>query len=611
MKKYLYIAAVALSAVTLTGCEDFLDSENYTESNTANFPASAADAEKQLTAVYATLNHQFATPTANYFYVSEVACDDRLGGGGENDYEAQADDHLMKATDVQFDSFWTVMYRGVFRANCAIEGLLANEASFTDKELWGQYLGEAYFLRAYFYNELSEMFGDVPLITSTSQETNIPRTPADQVYAQIASDLKKAIENMSSKPYNALMESGHATKWAAEAMMARVFLFYTGFYGKDSLPLAADGEEGTAGSVSKEDVVGWLNDCIANSGHSLVNDYRNLWGYTNEFTVDDYIYTRDATDADGNPLKWVGNDTNPESVFSIKFCNYAGWNDSYQMGYCNQLYLYFGLRSNNGLKNTFPFGQGWGQAPVSAAIWDEWSASEPNDMRMRASILNVDEEINGKEVLLDDPENPGSPVIGEYIYGADKQMEEAGYWNKKMIPILAVEALPKAEGAWNNSLFWVAYDNYDKSNNGNNMQGAHYCDLLVIRYADVLLMHSELTGTADKMNMVRARAGLDPVAYSLEALQRERRHELCFEGRRWADIRRWGIATEMLKEQNGRTLYNKGVKTKMTDGKYEARYKATNGFFPIPKAQVDLAAGNLVQNPGWEDASANYNSWNF
>ena len=92
MKKYIYIAAIALAAVTLTGCEDLLDSENFIESNTGNFPASPADAEKQLTAVYATLNQAMATPTANYFYVSEVACDDRFGGGGENDFESMAED---------------------------------------------------------------------------------------------------------------------------------------------------------------------------------------------------------------------------------------------------------------------------------------------------------------------------------------------------------------------------------------------------------------------------------------------------------------------------------------------------------------------------------------
>lgn len=591
MKKYIYIAAVALSVVTLTSCEDLLDSESFIESNTGNFPASPADAEKQLTAVYATLNQSISTPTANYFYVSEVACDDRFGGGGENDFESMADGHLMKATDVQFDSFWKFRYSGIFRANCAIEGLIAQEDAFADKEVHGQYLGEAYYLRAYFYNELVEMFGAVPLITSTTQETNIPRTPVDEVYAQIASDLKNAIELMSGKKYNQFVEAGHATKWAAESLMARVYLFYTGFYGKESLPLAT---EGGIGSISKSEVIAWIDDCVANSGHTLIGDYRNLWPYTNEFTVGDYEYTKNATDANGNALRWAENG-NEETVFAVKFCNYAGWESDGQMGFANQFILYFGLRADNGGESTFPFGQGWGQGPVAATIWDEWKTSEPDDMRMRASILNVNEE------------------LPNYVFGADKQMEECGLWSKKMAPILAKQPMESGKvSAWNKSLFWVAYDTFDKANNGDEMQGAHYQDLITIRFADVLLMQSELKEDAAGINRVRARAGLAPIpGYSLDLLQRERRHELCFEGRRWADIRRWGIAEEMLDKKNGVTIWNKGEQTVMRDGKYKERYKATNGFFPIPKAQVDLSAGLLEQNPGWDDASANFNGWNF
>ena len=74
-------------------------------------------------------------------------------------------------------------------------------------------------------------------------------------------------------------------------------------------------------------------------------------------------------------------------------------------------------------------------------------------------------------------------------------------------------------------------------------------DLYIIRFADVLLMHSELTGNADNMNRVRARAGLPAIGYSLEALQQERRHELAFEGQRFQDIRRWHIAETEQTEQ--------------------------------------------------------------
>ena len=63
--------------------------------------------------------------------------------------------------------------------------------------------------------------------------------------------------------------TGHATKYAAEAMMARVFLFYTGRYEKTELP----------NGTTKEEVISWIDDCVNNSGHKLVSDQRNIWAY--------------------------------------------------------------------------------------------------------------------------------------------------------------------------------------------------------------------------------------------------------------------------------------------------------------------------------------------
>lgn len=84
--------------------------------------------------------------------------------------------------------------------------------------------GESYFLRAMAYYELAQVFGGVPLRT-TLESTNLPRASVDEIYAQIAADLKNAIEMMPAKIYPKGSDmTGHATKYAAEAMMARVFL---------------------------------------------------------------------------------------------------------------------------------------------------------------------------------------------------------------------------------------------------------------------------------------------------------------------------------------------------------------------------------------------------
>lgn len=139
----------------------------------------------------------------------------------------------------------------------------------------------------------------------------------------------------------------------------------------------------------------------------------------------------------------------------------------------------------------------------------------------------------------------------------------------------------------------------------------HVDDLCLIRYADVLLMQSELKESAEGINAVRARVGLPPISYSQEALRQERRFELAFEGRRWADIRRWHIAEECLRSQVGQPIYNEGRPSTMKDfgTGYVARYQATNGFFKIPESEVSLSSGMLTQNAGWEGTDSEYIGW--
>lgn len=586
MKTIHYLLALALTAMSLCSCEKLLDTDNYTASNTANFPASFSDAEMMVTAVYSSLNHMSATPASGaFFYVAEIASDDRFGGNN-----GQAYDHLMVSGESAFNGAWSQYYKGVFLANSAIEGLKMMEEKADDKEKFNQLLGESYFMRALFYYELGSLFGRVPLIISTTQDSNSPQVEPDELWGQIASDLKQAIGLMSDKAWNAYVESGHATKWAAEALMARAFLFYTGFYQRDSMPLAEGGE------VKKSEVIDWIDDCVNHSGHDLVGDYRNLWTYTNKYTVDDYPYTAGVKGIDGEKLLWAGNG-NKETVFAIKFMNFCGYYYPGQEGYSNYYIPWFSFGGINGTDGkSFPWGAGNGAGTANSGLWEDWLSDEPGDLRMKASILCIADEV---------PDYYSGDVTGQW--------EDSGYWSKKTMAVQAKAAYER-EGNWAGSIFWAAYPEFDQANNyGITQWGGHFQDLVLIRFADVLLMQSELKGDAEGLNRVRARVGLSPVGYSLEAIQKERRYELCFEGVRWNDIRRWHIAETALSGQNGRALNNKGADVVMRDGHYAERYKATEGgFFPIPVPQIRLSAGVLKQNAGWKEGDNYlYTVWNF
>jgi hypothetical protein len=190
-------------------------------------------------------------------------------------------------------------------------------------------------------------------------------------------------------------------------------------------------------------------------------------------------------------------------------------------------------------------------------------------------------------------------------------MEETGLWQKKIVATTGAKEY-NADGTIK-TLFnsFTSSTDYYGDGADDDFQLGHEIDLNVIRFADVLLMHSEITKTADGMNLVRARAGLPAVTYSETALRNERRWELAFEGTRWADIRRWGIAEQALSNQLGSDIWNRGVATVMKNqgAGYAARYAATKGFMPIPQSEIDLSNGVLKQNAGW-DASAVFVSWN-
>ncbi|MCX6239644.1 MAG: RagB/SusD family nutrient uptake outer membrane protein [Bacteroidia bacterium] len=568
MKNLLYICITAASLL-LISCEDFLDTKNLTKKDTSNYPQTVTDARQMITGIYADLSYGTASPHTSFFYAAELASDDRFGGGGENDKLMQALDLLMNNGSSMLQDFWNVRYRGIFRANMAI-ATLDNCTGYDNDAQKNQMKGEAYFLRAFFYYELASYYGQVPLVVTTDP-VNLPKATPEQLYAQIASDLKMAIELMPSTPYTSV-EAGHATKWAAQALLARVYLFYTGFYAKADLPLVG----GT--TMTKAQVVTYVEDCIAHSGQSLVPDFRNLWAYTNKYTVNDYAYTK------GKGLKWVEDDNavNPETMFAIKFSNFPSWSTS--IGYSNQYVLHFGLRGGQAYDKTFPYGQGWGAGPVNPTLWNDWKTAEPTDMRRVASIIEIPTEL---------------PTYAKG--GWSDFVQETDYWQKKYTPVSA----KNADGTYASSYSVPMYATAD------NFQLDNTQDLVLIRFADVLLMHSELTGTATSMNLVRKRAGLPDKAYSLAALQNERHWELAFEGTRWNDIRRWGIAGDLLDKQVGVKCYFKGVAevTKAFGGGYKARYTATKGFFPIPENQIALSQGILVQNDGWGTSAAEYTGW--
>jgi len=582
MKNMKKIFLILLAAVLIAGCsENFLDTVPLTSKTNTDFYQNTTDMDQALTAAYVTM---VSVPNGSIlnsypFVISELMSDDRFGGGGDNDLTPRAIcDFKIDGQDMYLGA-WTRYYRGIFRCNMLLESI--DKPAWSSEAQKGQVEGQARFLRAMFYFDMSRMFGEVPLILETKPQ-NLPKTPAAETYAQIATDLKAAIEAFPSTPWS-VSDLGRANRWSAEALMARVFLFYTGYYETADLPLA----EG--GSITESEVVTWLEDCMANSGYQLMPEFRNLWPYSianSANSENPYKFTED------NNLSWYGETgNNKETMFALKFSTFADWGTS--IYYSNQMNLFFGWRAYS-YKGAM--GEGWGMGTINKKLWDAWP---DNDIRKRGSICKVDDATEGIDA---------SYELGTDFH--DKQMDETGYWQKKYRPVNLLK-----DGEWSN--YSVSLYSATRNFQLDNMQ-----DIVLIRYADVLLMHSELSQTVTGINLVRARSSVDvedpvthvispslpPLAsYSLDALKAERRYELAFEGVRYYDLLRWAGKSQLasvkaiLESQNQVATINNGITgvKKGVDFRIE-----TGGFLQIPNQEIQLSEGVLVQNPGWETGVA-------
>lgn len=125
-------------------------------------------------------------------------------------------------------------------------------------------------------------------------------------------------------------------------------------------------------------------------------------------------------------------------------------------------------------------------------------------------------------------------------------------------------------------------------------------DWVLLRYAEVLLNYAEaeneLSGPVaavyEAINAIRERADLAPLPDGLsreqmrEAIRKERRIELAFEGIRYFDLKRWHIAGEVLNA--------------VTDGIVTYRFEDKFYKWPLPQSQIDRSQGVLIQNPDYK-----------
>ncbi|WP_448698166.1 RagB/SusD family nutrient uptake outer membrane protein [Mucilaginibacter sp. AW1-3] len=240
------LLTATLCAIGLPGCKKLVEAPApYTSVNAANVYATDATAIPVLTGIYAQLSTTPNFQGLNGFDILLALSGDELTLYSGLTNSSQNFYYSNSLTNGNPD-FWKAVYPQLFTINSAIEGLSASNT--LTPSVKRQLLGEAEFMRAFCYFYLVNLYGDVPLITSTDYKSNAlsARTPKAQVWAQIIADLKAAQVSLNNNFLDGTLlavttERVRPTSWAATALLARVYLYtadWANAYTQSSLLIA-------------------------------------------------------------------------------------------------------------------------------------------------------------------------------------------------------------------------------------------------------------------------------------------------------------------------------------------------------------------------------------
>jgi tetratricopeptide (TPR) repeat protein len=447
MKKKFPGLAFFIISLIVVGCDDFLTLTPESEYSTELAYKNQDDFEQAIAGIYSKQQELFQPFHSWYRGTIGRSDDTRTNQLYLYGIDIFTDDATNPWSYEAWQRFWQI----INRTNLIFEKI--DEAEFRDLDMKEYIKGEAYIYRAYAYWSLACQYGGMPLIDKTRSEEEvkeIARSTTEETFAFAANDYKKAIELLPDSWNNENM--GRATKYAAEGMLARLYLFQNKH--ARAKPL--------------------LNDILSSGLYAMEPNYVDCF-----------------TDSKGNGR---------ERVWEVQF---TGGQLGEGQGFSTSC-----LPEEFNNDTIMPFSGYSGAMLVTDSLYN---AYEAGDIRRVISILKGWESSTG---IVDKT----SKFIIKFTH----------------------------------------YDNYkpkDKTDWAINLPILRYTDVKMM-YAEVLNHENYITnGEAfEILNEVRTRAGLEALSSNdlpdqesfQQAVINERRLEFAFEGLRWSDMVRWGIAKEMM-----------------------------------------------------------------
>jgi len=553
-----------ITFVTIFACGDDFRQVPATGALSSEALANVEGLDLLLTGAYSALNgtrfggtaQQFATGIDNWWM--DAMSDDAHKGSTDGDQQELFDleTYTITPSNSYIRGKFQSLYAGLNRANAVI----ALGEQITDQDVSAQ-VAEAYFLRGFWYFELTKLYGNVSIITVQNFNDSDYNQPNNgPAYAQAESDFQFAIDNLPSDQGG----SGRPTAGVARSFLAKTLLYQGQF----------------AEALS-------LFNTVINSGEFSLNaQYVENFRGSGELGPEVVFAAQHTAEGGGSPNGNIGSLLSQPGGGPYGSC--CGF-------FQPTIDLANAFKTND---NGLPLFDAYNDSDIANDYGIESIAPHtPHtgnlDPRIDFTVGRRGIDFNGWGL------NPG------------KDWVRAGFSDISG-PFLAKKTsfFQDEEGSLRGSGGW-----------GQVHSGLDYN---IMRYADVLLMAAEAaveTGNLDLaldyVNQVRNRAknmayvqspdGGDAGNYVIEpydsfsdanmareAVRFERRVELGMEGHRMFDLRRWGITVATLNEyvaNESRTIENFGTKART--------YTSTFDMLPIPTGSIDLSGDALTQNPGY------------
>lgn len=340
-------------ATVVSGCDDWLREEAPGSTKLEDFFTDGTTALQSVNACYTPLGWEYQGTYYPEWFVGDVASDDAVKGGEYVlDMAAAYDIENFKtvASNELLLQFYRAQYQGISRCNFSLANVpeMPTDTIMTEP-LKNRYIGEAKFLRAYYYFRLVRMFGGVPkvdFVIDSSNQWKQPRATAEDIYAFILSDLEEAESGLMLRSEMTPEELGRATKGAAQAMLMKVNL-YLGNYDAAKL---------------------WGEKIITSGEYDLNSDYATNFLLESENGI--------------------------ESVFEIQYTNDPTSDYGEGNGFSRGTFTTILTRS----RSTSVVGAGnagWGFNKPSQDLYDEFEEGDP---RRELTIINpTDAQIENRE----------------------------------------------------------------------------------------------------------------------------------------------------------------------------------------------------------------------